>query len=48
MRGKDNKFESCLYIEFCNENDSIVSMRNAEKNFKNAEIGTYKLMSYLF
>ena len=48
LRGKDNKFESCLYIEFCNENNSIVSMQNAEKNFKNAEIGTYKLMSYLF
>ena len=48
LRGKDNKFESCLYIEFCNENISIVSMQNAEKNFKNAEIGTYKLMSYLF
>ena len=41
LRGKDNKFESCLYIEFCNENNSIVSMQNAE-------IGTYKLMSYLF
>ena len=48
LRGKDNKFESCLYIEFCNENNSIVSMQNAEKTFKNAEIGTYKLMSYLF
>ena len=48
LRGKDNKFESCLYIEFCNENNSIVSMQNAEKNFKNAETGTYKLMSYIF
>ena len=48
LRGKDNKFESCLYIEFCNEDDSIVSMKNAKKNFKNAEIGTYKLISYLF
>lgn len=48
LRGKDNKFESCLYIEFCNENNSIIAMQNAEKNFKNAEIGTYKLMSYLF
>ena len=48
LRGKDNKFESCLYIEFCNENDSIISMKKAKKNFKNAEIGTYKLMSYLF
>ena len=48
LRGKDNKFNSCLYLEFSNENDSIVSMRNAEKNFKNAEIGIYKLMSYLF
>ena len=48
LRGKDNKFESCLYIEFCNENDSIISMKKAKKNFKNAEIGTYKLISYLF
>ena len=48
LRGKDNKFESCLYIEFCNENNSIIAMQNAEKNFKNAEIGTYKLMSYIF
>ncbi len=48
LRGKDNKFESCLYIEFCNENDAIISMKNADKNFRNAEIGTYKLMSYLF
>ncbi len=48
LRGKDNKFNNCLYLEFCNENDSIVSMRNAEKNFKNAEIGAYKLISYLF
>ena len=48
LRGKDNKFESCLYIEFCNENDSIISMEKAKKNFKNAEIGTYKLISYLF
>ena len=48
LRGKDNKFDSCLYLEFCNENDTIVSMKNAEKNFKNAEIGAYKLMSYLF
>ena len=48
LRGKDNKFESCLYIEFFNENNSIVAMQNAEKNFKNAEIGTYKLMSYIF
>ena len=48
LRGKDNKFESCLYIEFCNENDSIISMKTAKKNFKNAEIGTYKLISYLF
>ena len=47
LRGKDNKFESCLYIEFCNENDSIISMKKAKKNFKNAEIGTYKLISYL-
>ena len=30
LRGKDNKFESCLYIEFCNENNSIVSMQNAK------------------
>jgi hypothetical protein len=48
LRGKDNKFESCLYIEFCNENDLIISMKKAKKNFKNAEIGTYKLISYLF
>lgn len=48
LRGKDNKFESCLYIEFYNENDSIISMKKAKKNFKNAEIGTYKLISYLF
>ena len=48
LRGKDNKFESCLYIEFCNENDSIISMKKAKKNFKDAEIGTYKLISYLF
>ena len=48
LRGKDNKFESCLYIEFSNENDSIISMKKAKKNFKNAEIGTYKLISYLF
>tara|TARA_B100001057_G_C22638069_1_gene867100 strand:- start:69 stop:737 length:669 start_codon:yes stop_codon:yes gene_type:complete len=48
LRGKDSKFESCLYIEFCNENDLIVSMKNAKKNFRNAEIGTYKLISYLF
>ena len=48
LRGKDNKFESCLYIEFCNENVSIISMKKAKKNFKNAEIGTYKLISYLF
>ena len=48
LRGKDNKFENCLYMEFCNEDDSIVSMKNAKKNFKKAEIGTYKLISYLF
>ena len=48
LRGKDNKFNSCLYLEFCNDNDAIVSMKNAEKNFKNAEIGAYKLISYLF
>ena len=48
LRGKDNKFNSCLYIEFCNENDAVASMKNAEKNFKNSEIGTYKLISYLF
>ena len=39
LPGKDNKFDSFLYLEFCNKNDSIVSMKNAEKNFKNAEIG---------
>ena len=48
LRGKDNKFNSCLYIEFCNENDAVASMKNADKSFKNSEIGTYKLMSYLF
>lgn len=48
LRGKDNKFNSCLYLEFCNDNDAIVSMKNAEKNFKNVEIGAYKLISYLF
>ena len=48
LRGKDNKFNSCLYIEFCNENNAVASMKNAEKNFKNSEIGTYKLISYLF
>ncbi|MDA7579514.1 hypothetical protein N8725_02690 [Alphaproteobacteria bacterium] len=48
LRGKDNKFNSCLYIEFCNENDAVASMKNADKNFKNSEIGTYKLISYLY
>ena len=48
LRGKDNKFDSCLYLEFCYENDAIISMKNAEKNFKKAEIGAYKLMSYLY
>jgi hypothetical protein len=48
LRGIDNKFNSCLYIEFCNENDAVASMKNADKSFKNSEIGTYKLMSYLF
>ena len=48
LRGIDNKFNSCLYIEFCNENDAVASMKNADKSFKNSEIGTYKLMSYVF
>ena len=48
LRGKDNKFNSCLYIEFCNENDAVASMKNADKNFKNSEISTYKLISYLY
>ena len=34
LRGKDNKFESCLYIEFCNENDSIISMKKQRKILK--------------
>ena len=48
LRGKDNKFSSCLYLEFCNENDAIFSMSNAEKIFLDAAIGTYQLISYLY
>ena len=33
LRGKDNKFDSCLYLEFYYENDAIISMKNAEKNY---------------
>ena len=33
LRGKDNKFTSCLYLEFNNANDAIFSMSKAEKFF---------------
>ena len=47
LRGKDNKFTSCLYLEFSNTNDAMFSMSNAEKFFLDADIGTYQLISYL-
>lgn len=47
LRGKDNKFTSCLYLEFSNANDAMFSMGNAEKFFLDADIGTYQLISYL-
>ena len=48
LRGKDNKFTSCLYLEFSNANDAMISMDNAEKFFLDAHIGTYRLISYLY
>ena len=47
FRGRDKKFSSCLYLEFTNGNDAIFLMDEAKRNFNEAEIGTYQLISTL-
>ena len=47
LRGKDKKFSSCLYLEFTNANDATFFMDDAKRNFNQAEIGAYQLISTL-
>ncbi len=47
LRGEDKKFSNCLYLEFTNSNDVLLAMDNAIRNFSEAEIGSYQLISTL-
>ena len=47
LRSEDKKFSSCLYLEFTNGDDAIFLIDDAKRNFNEAEIGTYQLMSTL-
>ena len=48
LRGReDKKFLSCLYLEFTNGNDAISLIDDAKRNFNEAEIGAYQLISTL-
>ena len=47
LRGKDKKFSNCLYLEYTNENDAMFLMDEAKRNFNEAEIGIYQLISTL-
>ena len=47
MGGKDKKFSSCLYLELINGNDETILIDDAKKNFNEAEIGVYQLISTL-
>ena len=46
-RGKDKKFSNCLYLEYTNGNDAMFLMDEAKRNFNEAEIGVYQLISTL-
>ena len=48
LRGReDKKFSSCLYLEFTNGDDAISLIDDAKRNFHEAEIGAYQLISTL-
>ena len=48
LRGReDKKFSSCLYLEFTNGNDAISLIDDAKRNFNEAEIVAYQLISTL-
>ena len=47
LRGKDKKFSNCLYLEYTNGNDAMFLMDEAKRNFNEAEIGVYQLISTL-
>ena len=48
LRGReDKKFSSCLCLEFTNANDTTILIDDAKRNFNQAEIGAYQLISTL-